>query len=235
MLLTPHYGDDPLVTIDGDPAAIAAPLVRQRRWVASTLAAFTDEQWSHPSRCEGWSARDVLVHLDGTNAFWTLSLAAGLRGEPTRFLATFDPVTSPATSVAQSRDQTPTEVLARFTESTEALARLVESFDPADWTVLAEAPPGHLAASVVAHHALWDSWIHERDILLPLGIWLILRFVPADVLADGRARAAEAAERPVSRGAAAVIVAIWLVLVGLSAWLLYGWIANGPPGPFPAA
>jgi hypothetical protein len=35
---------------------------------------------------------------------------------------------------------------------------------------LAEAPPGHIAISAVAHHALWDSWVHERDILLPLGI-----------------------------------------------------------------
>lgn len=24
--------------------------------------------------------------------------------------------------------------------------------------------------SDVVHHALWDSWVHERDILLPLGI-----------------------------------------------------------------
>ncbi len=39
-----------------------------------------------------------------------------------------------------------------------------------DWTELAEAPPGHLSISAVAHHALWDSWVHERDILLPLGI-----------------------------------------------------------------
>lgn len=167
MQLTPHYGTDPLLTLDGDPSAIAMPLVRQRRRMASTLAAFSDDQWSHPTRCEGWDARDVLVHLDGTNAFWTHSLSAGLRGQPTRFLATFDPVTSPARSVEESREQTSAEVLDRFTASTEALAQLVESLDPSDWTMLAEAPPGHLSASAVAHHALWDSWIHERDILLP--------------------------------------------------------------------
>ena len=37
-------------------------------------------------------------------------------------------------------------------------------------SVPAEAPPGHLSVSVVAHHALWDSWVHERDILVPLGV-----------------------------------------------------------------
>ena len=24
--------------------------------------------------------------------------------------------------------------------------------------------------SDVLHHALWDAWIHERDVLLPLGV-----------------------------------------------------------------
>jgi len=33
---------------------------------------------------------------------------------------------------------------------------------------LAEAPPGHLAIRAVALHALRDSWVHERDILVPL-------------------------------------------------------------------
>ena len=29
---------------------------------------------------------------------------------------------------------------------------------------------GHVSISAVAHHALWDAWVHERDILLPLGV-----------------------------------------------------------------
>ena len=42
--------------------------------------------------------------------------------------------------------------------------------DEADWSIIGEAPPGHVPLRAVALHALWDSWIHERDILLPLGI-----------------------------------------------------------------
>ena len=37
-------------------------------------------------------------------------------------------------------------------------------------TGLGEGPPGHLSLTALAHHALWDAWIHERDVLLPLGI-----------------------------------------------------------------
>ena len=168
MQLNPHYGADPVLVLEGDPTAILGPTVRQRRRLAATVAGFTDAEWTHPSRCDGWSSRDVIVHLDGTNFFWTQSIAAGLRGEPTRYLATFDPVTSPALSVAQSRELSSSEVRDRFVESTNTLVALLESLEPDDWTRLAEAPPGHVSISAVTHHALWDSWVHERDILLPL-------------------------------------------------------------------
>jgi hypothetical protein len=32
----------------------------------------------------------------------------------------------------------------------------------------AESPAGHVPLRLVMQHALWDSWVHERDILLPL-------------------------------------------------------------------
>jgi uncharacterized membrane protein YkvA (DUF1232 family) len=60
-------------------------------------------------------------------------------------------------------------------------------------------------------------------IIVPLGILLAVRLIPADVLAELRAAASEAAERPTSRMAALVIVAIWigLTLVGLRFALQY--------------
>lgn len=170
MQLTPRYGADPIITLDSSPSEIAEPIIRQRRRLATALASLTDEQWAHPSRCEGWSSRDVIVHLDSTNSFWAFSIAAGLRGEPTQFLAGFDPVASPAQLVAGSPDSSASEVLDRFTASTDTLVSLLASLNDDDWSALAEAPPGHLSVSAVAHHALWDSWVHERDILLPLGI-----------------------------------------------------------------
>jgi uncharacterized protein (TIGR03083 family) len=170
MLLNPRYGPDPVLTLDGDPAAIAAPAIRQRRRLAATLATLDDEQWRHPTRCQGWTARDVIVHLDSTNSFWSLTTAAATRGEPTQYLATFDPVASPAHMVARANETSPAEVLDRFVASTDSLADLWSSFGDADWSAVGEAPPGHISVSAVTHHALWDSWVHERDVLLPLGI-----------------------------------------------------------------
>ncbi len=58
-------------------------------------------------------------------------------------------------------------------------------------------------------------------LLLPLGIALVVRLTPPDVIAAARTKAEQAAVRPVSRGAAVFIVALWLsLLAGLVAWLL---------------
>lgn len=132
MLLTPVYDGPPPIAVDGPADDVLAPFVRQRSRLGARLAELTPEQWAAPSRCEGWSAHDVVNHLLVTNGFWEVSIQAGLAGEPTRFLRSFDPAASPA-----------------------------------------EAAPGMRSMPVkesLANHALWDSWVHERDVLLPLGL-----------------------------------------------------------------
>lgn len=59
-------------------------------------------------------------------------------------------------------------------------------------------------------------------ILLPLGIALCLKLMPADVMEECRARARESLERPRSYVAAAVIVALWIAGVVL----LGGWASR---------
>jgi uncharacterized membrane protein YkvA (DUF1232 family) len=58
-------------------------------------------------------------------------------------------------------------------------------------------------------------------IIVPLGLLLVLRLVPSEVKQSAREQAASAAERPVSRAMAVVVVAIWFALagvLGLWAW-----------------
>ena len=59
-------------------------------------------------------------------------------------------------------------------------------------------------------------------VLVPLGILVAIRLIPAEVLAEHRASASDA-RLPMSRGAATVIVAIWigLALVCFGALLRY--------------
>jgi uncharacterized protein (TIGR03083 family) len=167
--LQPHYGDQPLLAVDLPPTGPVHPVVAQRRRLAAELAQLDEAGWRTPSRCEGWTAQDVITHLISTNQFWAFSIEAGLRGEPTRFLATFDPVASPAQLVVDAGEVPVEQTLATFTETSEALATLVEGLSEDDFAALAEAPPGHLPIARVCDHAVWDSWIHERDVFLPMG------------------------------------------------------------------
>lgn len=52
-------------------------------------------------------------------------------------------------------------------------------------------------------------------VIIPLGLMLVLRLIPAEVLATSRAKARGAASRPVNRKMAAVIVVIWLIAAGV--------------------
>src|SRR5438046_6648063 len=61
-------------------------------------------------------------------------------------------------------------------------------------------------------------------ILVPIGIWLVVRLIPAHVMAEHRELAAAAHDRPVSRTAAAVIVAIWIASAILCGWLIWRYL-----------
>lgn len=61
----------------------------------------------------------------------------------------------------------------------------------------------------------------DDAIILPLGILLVVRMIPADIMAEHRATAQAIAERPRSVAGATAIIAIWLVLSAGAGWLVY--------------
>jgi uncharacterized protein (TIGR03083 family) len=170
MRIQPRYGPDPLIAYAGDPAAVATPAVRQRLRLAQTLAGFGPEQWDAPSRCAGWTNRDVVVHLASTNRFWVHSISQARRGTPTQMLAAFDPVATPAGLVAAAGNPPAAQALDAYVRSTHALADLLDSLAGDEWTMPGESPLGHVSISAIVRHALWDAWVHERDIALGVGL-----------------------------------------------------------------
>jgi uncharacterized protein (TIGR03083 family) len=165
--LTPRY-DEPVIRFEV-PAEVRAPFLAQRDRFAAALAELTSEEWASASRCEAWTALDVARHLAGTNRYWHLAISSGLGGAPTRYLEGFDPKATPAAMVESARQQSQGDLLAELRASDRALVDLVAGLDADGWSILAEAPPGHLPIALVVTHALWDAWVHERDILVPLG------------------------------------------------------------------
>lgn len=169
MLISPRYDGPPILTIDGGPTDLLEPTRRQRRRLESRLGDLAPTDWAAPSRCDAWTVQDVVAHLVGVNDFWTLSARAGLDGVPTRILTAFDPAATPEVMVGSMRDLSAEEVRDRFAASNDALFDVLASLDREGWSTIVETPAGHVPVRLLAHHALWDAWVHERDILLPLG------------------------------------------------------------------
>jgi uncharacterized membrane protein YkvA (DUF1232 family) len=63
-------------------------------------------------------------------------------------------------------------------------------------------------------------------IIVPLGIALVVRLIPTEVMTELRARTAAARNHPVSLAGAAAVVTTWLTALGLSSWLGYRYFAS---------
>lgn len=57
-------------------------------------------------------------------------------------------------------------------------------------------------------------------LLVPAGIWVVIRLIPPSVMTELRARASMQ-ERPASRGGMVAVILIWLVAIALLAWWVW--------------
>jgi uncharacterized protein (TIGR03083 family) len=148
-----------------DPADTLAAYTRHRRRFASEVASLDAAALSAQSRCEEWTNADVLRHgadVDGwMQAIWT--------GSPLPF-TTFDPVKTPHEFVVAGRTISDTEARDRFVASSEMMATDIEGGNEDRWGLPAFSPIGAVPWWLSALHVFYDSWMHERDVLLPIGI-----------------------------------------------------------------
>lgn len=60
----------------------------------------------------------------------------------------------------------------------------------------------------------------DDAVIVPLGLLLAVRLMPADLLAEFRAEAARRDARPRSRADAAAVITLWVAAVALLLWWL---------------
>jgi uncharacterized protein (TIGR03083 family) len=163
--------------VEVDPSAMLRAFARHRRRFADAVASLDDDALAHPTRCTEWSVADVLRHgcdVDG----WFRTAAAG---DPTPFLdASFDTVTTPHELVVAQRAVSDAYARDRFVESSYAMASEVDASCRDRWDAPGASPIQGLfdrfGVSIgripwwlgTLHHFL-DSFVHERDVLIPLG------------------------------------------------------------------
>jgi uncharacterized protein (TIGR03083 family) len=147
-----------------DPHHTLTALAAQQRRFGSEVATLTDEELASPSRCVGWTVADVLRHLVWVDATM-LRLWSGDE-TPTDG---FDPRTTPNEFVRADRIVPNGEIRRRYLSSTEAMALELESADPKRFGHPSLSPAGRVPWWMSAMHLGWDSIVHERDVLIPLG------------------------------------------------------------------
>jgi uncharacterized membrane protein YkvA (DUF1232 family) len=67
----------------------------------------------------------------------------------------------------------------------------------------------------------------DELIILPLGLLVVIRLIPSDVMAEYRSIAA-GGSKPISRTAGIIIVCIWIVSIATALWLGYRFWQRNP-------
>lgn len=147
-----------------DPGRLLDVFGRQRQRFTAVLREFCPGDWTARTRCAEWSAHDVVRHLcDGT-----MKLAAiGPDDRTLDLSAGFDPRVTPRSWPAVSASESPCATLARFVASTDDMLAVARGRLAQGSSFPVHLPYGTVDWTVLLLHGFWDSWLHERDILLP--------------------------------------------------------------------
>ena len=109
----------------------------------------------------------MLLHLNDVDG-WMDAIWSG--GQPP--FSSFDANITPNQFVEAGRAVPDTEVRDRFVAATATRASTISDSTADRWGLPSVSPLGAVPWWISALHIFFDSWVHERDALLPLGIEL---------------------------------------------------------------
>jgi uncharacterized protein (TIGR03083 family) len=131
-------------------------------------ATLTEADWATPSELPGWTAKDCLSHMAGTEL--------ALLGEPAPEVAVDHlPHVSSGFAAAlevwvEARRSAPgAEVLAEFVDATRRRLEAMASFTEDDWSRAGWSPIGEVPYRTFMEVRVFDCWMHEQDIRRVVG------------------------------------------------------------------
>ena len=155
--------------VDGDVAEPARCWRSHRARVRDWLATVPDPEWTGPTRCGEWDVTALVRHLASASQFLGYTLHQGAAGNPTTLLQGFHPHRTVKAAAATLGELTPTTAREALADMDAAVDTELARQTDTGWSSTAEAPPGHLPAPLVVSHFVFDSWVHEYDLMLPRG------------------------------------------------------------------
>lgn len=146
-----------------DKTQIINLLAQEWNQIAELCESLTDEQWHAPTECPGWTVKDQISHIIGTEKMLAGDSAPELDiGTPSHVKNDIAAINEKW--VEERRSRPPAEVLAEFKEITSRRTDMLEAmeqekFDAPSWT-----PAGQDTYARFMKIRLFDCWTHEQDI-----------------------------------------------------------------------
>jgi uncharacterized protein (TIGR03084 family) len=149
-------------------------LAEQQTELRELLAGLTPEQWRAQTRCDGWDAKDVVLHVAQTNEM----AIASVEGRFDEFLIEAGRGLAPAVDVDEGaarmvereRGTSNDEVRQRYSSgATDLLARV----DAADPHARVQWVAGELSVRTLTTTRLAETWIHTGDVAEAVGVSLV--------------------------------------------------------------
>ena len=139
------------------------------RSIAELSADFTQQQWSTPTECPGWSVQDQVSHLVGSEC--RLLGRPAPEHEPTDTSHVRNDVgRSNEVLVDYRRQFKGADILAEFREVTGERLATLRAMSDDDFVAEADNPLGRGPYTDLLAIRIYDAWVHEQDIRRALNI-----------------------------------------------------------------
>lgn len=157
------------LAVEAEPGEPVAAWRTQRARLHGWLDDLDDTEWAGPTRCAGWDTSALVRHLSSATQFLGYTLAEASQGTATTLLEGMDTRTTVASAAELLGDRSPAEARAFLTSTDRSVDATLDRLGPDGLGALAESPAGHVPVHLAVTHFLFDSWVHEYDLMVPRG------------------------------------------------------------------
>ena len=147
---------------------VAVLLAEEWAAIAALGAELDEAAWATPTDLPGWTAKDCLSHMSGTEL--------ALLGTPAPEVAVdhLEHVTSPFAAAmetwVEARRATPgADVLAEFVDATQRRLAVFDAMDEEAWAKPGWSPVGEVPYRTFMEVRVFDCWMHDQDIRRAVG------------------------------------------------------------------
>ncbi len=136
--------------------------------IGSFCSTLTAEQWALPTDCPGWSVKDNLAHIIGTERMLLGEASPELVGDPPSYVHN-DIGRFNQAWVDSRRGVSPEELLEEFQEVTARRLLQLSSFSPEHFNQVGPSPVGEVSYREFMNVRVFDCWVHEQDMRRAVG------------------------------------------------------------------